>query len=213
MERKPFSSILLAAILIPVGLVLYVAVLTYDHARTWTDLSEGISNGLIHCVLYSIGYVIVFVPLIAVAIFATRSQPKSFWLRSTICLSPLLAVCLFSAFIWFTNPITHRSCFESTMGFGMPISATNIQSERCGGGITDISDTYYFAADANEIQEMLELKPFELTNDEPLTNPNGWPEPETWNGVKTYQYNDGSWYYTIQTDDDYTQAIVSAFCI
>ena len=134
MERKPFSSILLAAILIPVGLVLYVAVLTYDHARTWTDLSKGISNGLIHCVLYSIGYVIVFVPLIAVAIFATRSQPKSFWLRSTICLSPLLAVCLFSAFIWFTNPITHRSCFESTMGFGMPISATNIQSERCGGG-------------------------------------------------------------------------------
>ena len=213
MERTPFNSYLLAAILIPIGLLLYVAVVTYDHARTWTDLSEGLKNGLIHSALYSIGYLIIFTPLICLLIFATRKRTSSFWSRSTLCLLPLLLLCAYSAFNWVADPITDRNCFQSTMGFAMPTSATGIQSERYGGGITDISDMYYFAADADEIQKMLKQKPFESTSDEPFRTPAGWPDPSMWNGVKTYQYENGAWYYTIQTDDDYTQVIVSACCI
>ena len=213
MANQPFNSYLLAAILIPLGLLLFVAVITYDHARTWTDLSPGLENGLFHSALYSIGYLIVFVPLICLGIFLTRKRPQSFLLRSAFCLLPLLAVCALSIFNWGTNPITHRSCFESTMGFAMPASASNIRAERYGGGITDISDTYYFAADTDEIQKMLRQKPFKSTNGDPFETPTGWPTPETWNGVKTYEYDAGGWYYSIQTDTDGTQAIVSAWCI
>ena len=213
MERKYFNSYLLAMILIPVGLLLYVAVVTYDHARTWTDLAEGLQNGLFHSVLYSIAYLVIFVPLICVLIFATRHRLVSSCSRSALCLLPLLAICGYTTFNWFANPITDRNCFESTMGFEMPISATNIHSDRFGGGLTDISDMYYFTADADEIQQMLSQKTFETTDDEPFDTPSGWPAPKNWDGIKTYQYDDGSWYYRIQTDDGFTQAIVSAFCI
>jgi len=213
MERKPFNSYVLAVILISIGLLLFVTVVTYDHARTWTDLTEGLLNGLIHSVLCSIAYFVVFVPLICLLIFVTRNRPVSFWPRSTLCLLPLLIILGLTIFNWIANPITDRNCFELTMGFKMPSSATNIYAERFGGGLTDISDTYCFLADSNEIQQMLTGKPFERTDDAPWETPAGWPDPNNWGGVITYQYNDGPWDYSIQTDDDYTQAIVSASCI
>ena len=162
MAHKPFNSYLLVAILVPLGLLIFVSVLTYDYARTWTDVSAGLLNGLFHSVLYSIGYLIVFVPLICLGIFLTRKRPRAFLLRSALCLLPRLAVCACSVISWISNPITHRNCFESTMGFAMPASASSILAERTGGGITEVSDTYYFTADANEIRKMLSQKPFKF---------------------------------------------------
>ncbi|MEM7315242.1 MAG: hypothetical protein AAF497_19050 [Planctomycetota bacterium] len=213
MERQPVNSYGLATILIPVGLVLYLACFAYDFARTWTDIAEGLKFGLVHSVLLSFVYLVIFVPLICLLLFATRNRPISIWARSTVCLLPLLLICGYSAFIWITDPITDRSCFESTMGFAMPVSAKSILSDRFGGGLTDVSDIYYFEADANEVREMLKQKAFEPIDSEPISTPTGWPDPKKWNGIHTYRYDDMSWCYTIQIDGEWSQVMVSAFCL
>jgi len=185
-EQTRSKGYLFAALLVAVGLLLYVSFVTYDHARKWTALPEGLLDGLAHSVLYSIGYLVVFVPQIYLTVFVTRHRLRSLLLRSLLCLLPTLAVCGYSSVDWFTNPISDRDCFKSTMGFAMPESATKVKSERLGGGISDRSHMYYFVADPYEIKAMCKYNSFE------------------------HGRQDGLQVYTIRTDWEFTQAIVTA---
>lgn len=210
MERTRSNSHLFPALLVLVGLLLYVAVVTYDHARRWTDVAEGLLDGLAQSVVYSVGYLFIFVPLTYLILFVTRNRPRSFWLRSLLCLFPVLAVCVSYCGSWYANPISDRACFESTMGFAMPASAKNVKSERSGGGVASITQMYYFEADPDQLYDMLQQSFFKLTGRLDLSTPIDWPATESWNGLVSYQHEDGEWCYKIQTDNEFKQAIVVA---
>ena len=212
-EQTRSKSYLLAALLVSVGLLLYVSFVTYDHARKWTDLQEGLLDGLAHSVLYSIGYLLVFVPQIYLTVFVTRHRLRSVWLRSLLCLLPTMAVCGHSSVDWFTNPISDRACFKSTMGFAMPDSAKRVTSERLGGGISDRSHMYYFVADPWEIKAMCKYNSFEhgvKGHHDHVDTPNSFPTTQAWDRVRPFRRQDGLQVYTIRTDWEFTQAIVTA---
>jgi len=192
-ERTRSKGYLLAALLVTV--LLYVSFVTYDHARKWTNLPEGLLDGLAHSVLYSIGYLFVFVPQIYLTVFVTRDRLRSVWLRSLLCLLPTLAVCGYSSVEWFTNPISDRDCFKSTMGFAMPESATKVKSERLGGGMSDRSHMYYFVADPRDSFEH-GVK----GHHDHVDTPNSFPATQAWDRVRPFRRQDGLQVYTIRTD-------------
>ena len=212
-EQTRSKGYLFAALLVAVGLLLYVSVVTYDHARKWTDLQEGLLEGLAHSALYSVGYLFIFVPQIYLIVFATRDRLSSIWLRSLLCLLPTLAVCGYSSVDWFTNPISDRDCFKSTMGFAMPDSAKRVTSERLGGGMSDRSHMYYFVADPWEIKHMCKYNSFEhgvKGHHDHVDTPNSFPTTQAWDRVRPFRRQDGLQVYTIRTDWEFTQAIVTA---
>lgn len=215
-SRRPLADEFFFAVqLLFIGLVLYAAVVIWDHARSWTDLKAGLINGTVHfLMLYWIVYLFLFCPVFILVFALTKNRIKSDRHRSLVCLSPILLILTLNVAHWILYPATDRRCFANVMKFEMPATAENILSVRSGGGITDYSYCYYFAAEPNEIREMLKQKPFtESSVDFEWKGLEGWPESRKWDGREVYRFDDGHWYFTIHVSGDYSQALVFISCI
>ncbi|EDM28373.1 hypothetical protein LNTAR_10671 [Lentisphaera araneosa HTCC2155] len=135
-------------------------------------------------------------------------------------MSPSILPLIFVLWSLFTNPPTPHKRFKSLTKVDLPQDLKNLNHHFSGGGIADYFDTYYFETSPEKIDKL--ILQLQVTLDEHYEGKlshsivpvlKGSPNYKEWSDAMQYKNNEGTWFYSLITNNNKTQVYVVVGCI
>ena len=222
-EPKPkqlsFGSLLL------ISLALFNGVYVFNELFRWSNPIQGLVNGLIHCIFYSIAWLIIFIPwsLLVMGLYVLFKRKK--W-RSHVVLSPVYLIVGMTLLGLIIQPPTAAKRFEGSTGIEFPKGVKNLKRHFSGGGIADYMDLYSFETTPDEVDRLIEGMGIDLGMKGTLLSEvnqhssvqviPGGPDYRDWSGAIEYSKHDfpkSGWFCYLITDESRTKVYIMVGCI
>lgn len=181
----------------------------------WTDHFKGFQNGAIHMLIFGLAWFMYGIPWYLLGCFIYRKRNwENYEARWVIAPGALMFITVMTFLV--IDPPTPAHRFKQIAETELPGNLQEFHFRFKGGGIADISDTYYFKTTPDEMESLiarmrLEPIPYFGKPLDPVSLP-GCPEIFGWKEFRQYRRNTGGecpkWYFYLVTDETKTQAYV-----
>jgi hypothetical protein len=205
------------AILISLGV--FISGNAIEGAFRWTNHLDGFMSGLLHGIIFSIPWCVLFLPWCAL-IYGMYHWKKRTRFRGAWIIGPsLLVFALQSSSLVFDPPTAQRR-FRSFAESELPKDAADLHYRFTGGGLADYGDTYYFRCTPAEVDRL--ISEMRLEWDEHYQGPDllssmeklpGCPDPAAWTGAMRFERSEELWFYSLLTNKEKTEVYIHIGCI